>query len=69
MKTLLAIVLFAVSTVAIADAKSDYVAAIQACVAANPGPPVTDARIACDLAAMDAYMAARFSLKPAKKAK
>ena len=48
--------LFAVA--ASADPKGDYFAAISACAAANP-PPVTDARIACDKAAMDAYNAAR----------
>jgi len=63
MKTILAVALFAVSTVALADAKSDYFNAIQACAAANP-PPVTDARIACDKAAMDAYQAAKAAAAP-----
>jgi hypothetical protein len=49
--------LCAVSTVALASPKSDYFAAIQACAAAYP-PPVTDQRIACDLAAMVVYQAA-----------
>lgn len=60
MKTILVAIpfgfmLFAVS--AYASPKSDYFAAIQACAAAYP-PPVTDQRIACDLAAMVVYQAA-----------
>lgn len=57
MKTLLLFALALFSTLALASPKSDYFAAIQACAAAYP-PPVSDQRIACDLAAMVVYQAA-----------
>jgi hypothetical protein len=57
MKYVLALVLLLIAPWAFAIPKDDYMAAINACAAANPDP-ASDARIVCQGAAWDAYKAA-----------